>query len=218
MPASLLDHVSTYTHSFFLVLRANSFRRGPLREHKQALRFRPGGAHALIGIDIDELNRADINLEDMFGSSAHRLRQRLLETPCPMQRLALLEGWLLRLASDPTPDPAIAYAIAELGRTPQVARIGIVQRETSYSAARFSILFRRHVGMSPKRYARLLRFRAVVAQAHPQRTVDWSRIAVDGGYYDQAHLSHEFREFAGITPTSFMAMRGPYSNHIALDE
>jgi len=182
------------------------------------LSFRPGGAHALIGIDIDELSRCDINLEDMFGSNARRLRQRLLETPCPMQRLALLEGWLLRLASDPTPDPVIAYAITELGRAPQIARIGSVQRDTGYSAARFSTLFRRHVGMSPKRYARLLRFRAVVAQAHPQRTVDWSGIAADGGYCDQAHLSHEFREFAGITPTAFMAMRGTYANHIPIDE
>lgn len=182
------------------------------------LTFRPGGAHALIGIDVAEFSHGDIALEDLFGGTARRLRQRLLETPCPLQRLALLEGWLQQLTDEPVLDPLIAHAIARLDRTPQVARIGAVQRESGYSAARFINLFRRHVGMSPKRYARLLRFRAVVTQVYPQRQVDWSQVAADGGYSDQAHLNHEFREFAGITPGAFMALRGPTANnHLPLD-
>jgi AraC-like DNA-binding protein len=47
--------------------------------------------------------------------------------------------------------------------------------------------------------------------------VNWSQVAADGGYFDQAHLTHEFRQFAGVTPTAFMAARGPYSNHLPLD-
>ncbi len=179
--------------------------------------FRPGGAHALIGIDADAFGQGDIGLEDLFGADARRLRQRLLETACPLQRLALLESWLQGLAEQPALDPAIAHAVAMLDRTPQLARIAAVQRDSGYSAARFSLLFRRHVGMSPKRYARLLRFRAVVAQVRSQRTVDWSRVAADGGYCDQAHLSHEFRAFAGVTPSAFMDLRGPYANHLVLD-
>ena len=71
--------------------------------------------------------------------------------------------------------------------------------------------------MTPKQFARLLRFRAVVAQAHPLAAPRWSEIAADGGYCDQAHLTHEFRAFAGVTPGEFMAMRGPYPNHLPLD-
>jgi transcriptional regulator GlxA family with amidase domain len=85
------------------------------------------------------------------------------------------------------------------------------------SERRFGMLFQRQVGMRPKHYTRLLRFRAVVDHAAAQSAVNWSQVAADGGYFDQAHLTHEFRQFAGVTPTAFMAARGPYSNHLPLD-
>ncbi|GLQ46288.1 hypothetical protein GCM10007862_13390 [Dyella lipolytica] len=179
--------------------------------------FRPGGVHALIGLDAEELGKRDINLDDLFGANARRLRQRLLETTSPRQRLELLEQWLRTWSDDPSPDAVVLHAIAHLGCVPEVPSIGRLQRDSGYSAHRFGLLFRRHVGMTAKQYARLMRFRAVVSMAHPNAQPDWSRIAVDGGYCDQAHLSHEFRRFAGITPSQFAAMRGPYPNHIPLD-
>lgn len=181
------------------------------------LGFRPGGAHALLGIDIGELCRRDVDLDALLGASARHLRQRLLETPLPLHRLALLEGWLRRLHPEPALDPVIAHAVAMLGRTPQLARIGLLQRDSGWSAHRFGTRFRQQVGMTPKQFARLLRFRAVVAQAHPQAEIRWSEVAADSGYCDQAHLSHQFREFAGITPAAFADLRGPYPNHVPLD-
>jgi AraC-like DNA-binding protein len=47
--------------------------------------------------------------------------------------------------------------------------------------------------------------------------VRWSELAADSGYSDQAHLNHEFRAFAGITPGEFMACRGSGPNHLRLD-
>lgn len=177
--------------------------------------FRPGGAHALLGMSAEELAQRDINLEDMFGAHARQLRERLLETAAPAQRLALLEQWLRRLNEQPAWDATILRAVAILARA-DVPSIGRVQRESGYSAHRFGLLFRRHVGMTAKQYARLMRFRTVVDMAHAEPQLDWARIAVEGGYCDQAHLSHEFRRFAGITPTEFAAMRGPYLNHLGL--
>jgi AraC-like DNA-binding protein len=178
--------------------------------------FHPGGAHALIRLNAEELAQHDINLEDMFGARARLLRQRLLETVVPAQRLALLEQWLRQLTEQPIWDATILHAVAMLARVPDVPSIGRLQRESGYSAHRFGLLFRQHVGMTAKQYARLMRFRAVVTMAHQEQPLDWARIASDGGYCDQAHLSHEFRRFSGMTPTEFAALRGPYLNHVAL--
>ncbi|GGA51673.1 DUF6597 domain-containing transcriptional factor [Dyella nitratireducens] len=178
--------------------------------------FHPGGVHALLGISAEELGVRDINLEDMFGAGARRLRQRLLETIGPVQRLALLEQWLRTLRDEPAWDATILHAMTVLARVPEVPGIGRLQRESGYSAHRFGLLFRRHVGMTAKQYARLMRFRRVVDAAHAAGQPDWVRIAVDGGYCDQAHMSHEFRRFAGISPSEFAAMRGPYPNHVPL--
>jgi len=179
--------------------------------------FRPGGAHALTGEDHGVLIERDIGLEDIFGGSARQLRERLLHTPDARQRLAVLEHWLRQRIHTPRLDPAIDHALSVLHREPRVARIGSLVRETGLSEYRFGRLFRRQIGMGPKRYARLLRFRAVVEEAHRAGAVDWSRVAADNGYSDQAHLVHEFRGFAGMTPAAFMAARGPYTNHLPLE-
>jgi len=179
--------------------------------------FKPGGAYALVRVPISELAVRDINLEDLFGVAARCLRLRLLETSCPFRRLALLADWLRGLAEEPRMDAVVAHAIHRLEQAPEVPRIRLLARECGLSEKRLGKLFQHHVGMTPKRYARLLRFRSLIGRAHALTEVDWSRLAVDGGYCDQAHLGHEFRRFAGITPSAFMAARGPYLNHLALD-
>jgi AraC-like DNA-binding protein len=179
--------------------------------------FRPGGAHALTGEDATMLIGRDIDLGDLFGRAAPLLREQLLETPEPRERLRLLTGWLVQRMRSTALHPAIAYALGRLADPPQVRRIAPLVRETGLSERRFGTLFQRQVGMRPKHYTRLLRFRAVVDHAAAQPTVSWCQVAADGGYADQAHLTHEFRQFAGVTPSAFMAARGPYSNHLPLD-
>ena len=44
--------------------------------------------------------------------------------------------------------------------------------------------------------------------------VDWTQVALDCGYYDQAHFIHEFRSFAGLTPTGYQASRTAFQNHV----
>ena len=178
--------------------------------------FRPGGAGALTNEDMGAIAGRDVDLADLFGHAATALRQRLLETPQPARRLALLERWLHERMRLPRIEPCVAHALSGLQRAPQTARIGALLREIGVSERRLGQLFRRQVGYGPKQYARLLRFRAVVAQVHGLARVDWAGVAIDGGYCDQAHLAHEFRRFAGVTPSAFMAQRGPYPDHLAL--
>ena len=179
--------------------------------------FRPGGAHALCGEDMAAMAGRDIDLHDLFGACTDRLRQRLLESPAAAQRLTLLEGWLQQRLRADAVSPAIVHTLTLLQQFPQVPRIPRIAQAAGVSERRMLQLFRRQIGMTPKHYARLLRFRAVVAQAHRQPAVDWSALAADCGYCDQAHLSHEFRRFAGVSPSAFMASRGPHFNHLPLD-
>jgi AraC-like DNA-binding protein len=57
------------------------------------------------------------------------------------------------------------------------------------------------VGVTPKRYCRILRFQRALVGAHRGKRVDWAQLAVECGYWDQAHFIHEFRLFSGLTPT-----------------
>ena len=82
------------------------------------------------------------------------------------------------------------------------------------SPKRFIERFKADVGVTPKRYCRLLRFQRVVTNAHRGGATDWAELALACGYFDQAHLIHDFREFSGLTPTAYEARRTAFQNHV----
>jgi AraC-like DNA-binding protein len=47
--------------------------------------------------------------------------------------------------------------------------------------------------------------------------VDWAGVALAGGYCDQAHLIHEFRNFSGLSPGAWLAAERPFLNHVRMD-
>ena len=76
-------------------------------------------------------------------------------------------------------------------------------RSLGVSRKHLGSLFHAHVGLTPKAYARVFRFRRAVDLVQKGRRLDWARVAMACGYYDQAHFNREFREFAGMSPGEF---------------
>jgi transcriptional regulator GlxA family with amidase domain len=69
-------------------------------------------------------------------------------------------------------------------------------------------LFRKSVGMSPKEFARVARFRHARRTAREGSQRSWADIAAETGYYDQAHLTEDFRAIAGVTPRVLLSELG----------
>jgi AraC-like DNA-binding protein len=63
--------------------------------------------------------------------------------------------------------------------------------------------FAAQVGLSPKEFARIIRFKSLVAQVMVTPSVSWGKIIADFGYYDQSHLIRDFQTFTGQSPTQF---------------
>jgi transcriptional regulator GlxA family with amidase domain len=101
------------------------------------------------------------------------------------------------------PDAQIAVDL--LTRTGGGERIESICRSVSISRKHLNDLFDTHIGLTPKTYARMFRFRRVVDLVQQRRSLDWTRIAMSCGYYDQAHFNHEFREFSGMSPGEYAA-------------
>jgi len=177
--------------------------------------FRPGGTLPLIGSPASEFTDADIDLENLCGRACSwRLRELLLAATDPETTLDVLERWLTALFRDRPRHPAVAFALAEFHTQPFVARIDAVKQAISLSPKRFIERFKTEVGVTPKRYCRLLRFQRAVAAAHATQLVDWTQLALDCGYFDQAHFIHEFREFSGLTPSAYQSVPRLFQNHV----
>jgi AraC-like DNA-binding protein len=82
-------------------------------------------------------------------------------------------------------------------------------RDAGWSRRQFTARFTRAAGLPPKTFARVLRFQRAKALLAAAGGPSLSEIALDCGYYDQAHLNRDFRAFAGCTPTELMARRLP---------
>ena len=163
--------------------------------------FRAGCAGAILGVPAAEVAGRHVPLPAIWGRRAEVLRERLMATTRPMQAFTLLERHLsARIELPLLMHPAIAGAMASAG-LPE--RISHIQRSTGFSSRHFIALFRASVGLTPKHYFRIRRFNEVARRLASALEEDLTNIAADLGYCDQAHLTREFRELAGITPGTY---------------
>jgi AraC-like DNA-binding protein len=170
--------------------------------HVVGVHFRPGGA-ALFGIAGPALADRHVPLEDIWGADAIVLRERLLEADTPQAMFGLLERELLaRLPSRPLVHPAVSFAVRRIASI-SAAQIADVQKETGYSARRFATLFNDAIGLAPKTFSRIQRLRRVVERVAQGDKASWADMAADHGYYDQSHLTKDFRELSGVTPAAY---------------
>jgi AraC-like DNA-binding protein len=79
-------------------------------------------------------------------------------------------------------------------------RVSLIQRSTGFSPRHFIALFRASVGLTPKHYFRIQRFNEAARRLASRVETGLSDLATELRYSDQAHLTREFRELAGVSP------------------
>lgn len=174
--------------------------------------FKPGGLGG-----AHELFDRSIPLDEFSPTESRQLIDHLRGAPTAAARLELLEANLASTFIAPRIHPVIQQGLDLLSRNPSLQTIRAIANENGLSARRFTHLFNVQVGITPKAYARLVRFQGVVGAVDNARRVEWASVAADCGFSDQPHLVHEFRAFAGTTPSAFIASRRPFRNHVAVD-
>lgn len=189
------------------------------RDHAAILgvHFKPGGASGLLGAPPGELSNLHVALSDLWGACAAELRERLCAARNTSERFRILERVLIgRLADRPRAPGAIATAVRELGR--RGVAVGDIAERLQLSRRHFIELFTRHVGMTPKRYARVRRFQRTLSMATTSPSSTWVQLALEGGYYDQAHLCRDWADLAGLSPAEWGALRAVpvKANHVAV--
>lgn len=176
--------------------------------------FRPGGARPFLKMPVDETTSNQTPLECLWGREASRVREQLLEARSPVARLGVLERALLAANPNPEVDPAVAYALRHFISAPGERSIAAVTSSIGYTPRRFIEMFRDEVGLTPKLFCRVRRFREAVERLRAGRDPSWAALAADCGYYDQAHLNRDFRAFAGMTPGEYVATPGDWAGHV----
>lgn len=166
--------------------------------------FKEGGARSFFPIPFHELFGSSHDLGAFVrGSVLAEVEERLAEAADDMQRVAVVESFLLDRLNETAGDRLVWAAVNKIKNTGGEVRIGELLRDIPLSRDPFEKRFRQVVGASPKQFSSIVRFRNLINGYSKQDSL--TRTAYEAGYFDQAHFIKDFRTFTGKTPGAFFA-------------
>jgi len=170
----------------------------------------PLGARLLLGLRMDELSNRTADLMELMGADGWRLAAQLREAPDWAARCNHFDRLLLQRLAGRNPLSRLAgWAYGRLAASAGTAAIGRLAVEAGVSRKHLVATFRSEIGVPPKTLARMLRFERVLALLDQAARPDLAGLALDAGYYDQAHFTRDFRALAGLTPLQYLRRRQP---------
>lgn len=162
------------------------------------IRFHPAMAGLFLRVPPAELTDRIAPLEGIWGSAGKRLTSRLDSAASAAECIELIAAALP--VPSRSPDP-VRLAIEAITAAHGSVDLDFMARQANLSPRQFRRRCFEATGLPAKQLCRVLRFRrasALAARGEPH----WSAIAAETGYFDQAHLIRDFREFTGQTPMS----------------
>jgi AraC-like DNA-binding protein len=176
----------------------------------------PLGAFAILANPLHDLSDRSVDLFAVIGSSAGSLGTKLDAARTGRERIGIAIDWTRRRSAKSRPvDALVATALARIERGYGALAISAIDELSGRSRSRFAAAFRDHVGLTPKRYTRIVRFRHAM-ELLSTTAMPLVAVAEASGYYDQAHLTAEFRLHSAMTPGAYrVSQRYPGSQHLA---
>jgi len=167
------------------------------------VRFRPGCAALLLGAPTREADRW-VPLERWLAGEATTLASAVARAGCTAERVAVIDEVLVQRLAARVSDPRLGRAVARVFASGGTTKIEALARAAGASERTLGRLFAAGLGLSPKRFSRVVRFQALLRRI--VGAPDWTRFAAEAGYSDQAHMSREFKQLFGCTPCEALGL------------
>lgn len=160
------------------------------------------GAGSFFRFPLHEIYGGLYSLDHFIAASRIRdIEEQLAEAGTNQDRVRLIQSFLCSELHDKQPDEMVVAAIRRMKASNDVIRMKELAQQLYVSESRLEKRFRIAVGISPKKYASILRMQSVITKyRHCERLTS---IALDAGYFDQSHFIKDFKSFTGLTPMQF---------------
>jgi AraC-like DNA-binding protein len=166
-------------------------------------KFRPGAFAPFSPLPVADLTDDSRPLEELFGPEGDRLGTDMLAAPDDRERIELVEAFLRRRL--PAPDPKlhlVTEVVAAMLASPADTRVDDLTSRFALSSRTLQRLFRAYVGVSPKWVLKRYRLHEA-AERIARGETDLPGLALDLGYFDQAHFSNDFKALVGRSPAGY---------------
>jgi AraC-like DNA-binding protein len=162
--------------------------------------FQPGAFSTLFHIPALDLTNGDFDGEEVLGRRINELYARLGDVAGFDDRVHVADSYLVAIRPASESLSAIVRTAMTVIRNNGSVRIGELAHQTGLGLRQFERRFNHEIGISPKLYARIVRFEAALQRRAVLPTTRWTDIAHDLGYHDQMHMVHDFTRLSGDSP------------------
>lgn len=166
------------------------------------IEFFPWAIPALFSLPAAALTNQYVDLKSLLGHRGQELEEKIFAAATGQERVHIATSFLRTLTNRPLP-PTVTAAVQLIDRSKGLMDTDTLLKKTAVSQRQLERLFKEFVGLSPRQYARVTRFETAVGNF--RKKVSFTEIALDAGYFDQAHFNHEFLEFTGLHPKGYLA-------------
>ncbi len=179
------------------------------------INFHKGKAYPFVQMPLHELTDSVVDGDLVLTNEIMNLREMILSIENIDQKFFAAEKYLLKHYSKKLGViPVIEFAVNKIVHSPSQSSIKNISEKIGYSQKHFIKLFKENVGLTPKSFLKVIRFQKAVHEIEISHKIDWTAIAIESGYYDQAHFIHDFRNFSGFTPEQYIQMKNDQLNYV----
>jgi AraC-like DNA-binding protein len=167
------------------------------------IKLKPAALTHLFNLEMHDYTDKVVDLEAGIGNHLQPLEQALFHTRDHEEMVSLcdqhFEQAVKQAAYQPSPiDQAVALIFSKQG----MVNVADMTAATDIGERQLERLFKKYIGLSPKFYARVIRF-STIFQLIQQEDPGWAGLAYEAGYYDQSHFIRNFKAFTGEDPSQY---------------
>jgi AraC-like DNA-binding protein len=167
----------------------------------------PKGLYHFFNLSMHEITNRMVSFEELFGPQGARLQNRVGDAEDPQEKIVLLQTALTHLLQKNEKEYTLLdHTLDILAQTHGMIRVQELEAHIGYTRRYLDLLFKEHVGVSPKSLASILRFQEVYQVWMQQKSPTFFRNHWPAYYYDQSHFIKEFKRFTGFTPQQYTAI------------
>lgn len=184
-----------------------------------SITFHPQGAQMFFDIPMDEILDQTVSLRHFQSEFIDHLEDDLYEASCFQERVQIMDLFLLkllRLKQMGAELPRLMVVIGLIDRSRGMVSIETLAKKACLSRKQFERVFRAGVGISPKRFLRIIRLQHAIFRRQVESAVSLTSLAYECGYFDQSHMVNDFKQLTGLSPKQYFSACDPYSDYFLI--
>jgi AraC-like DNA-binding protein len=172
------------------------------------------GAYKFLNIPMHEITNNLFSFSELYGISGKVLLQKMINEESPGKKVNLIQDFLFKqLQQKQRISSIIDYSVNFISSLHGLLSIKELERKTGYSKRYLDLLFKDHLGISPKTYSTIVRFQHFYKHLSKAEAFNSDKLSFLELYYDQAHFIKEFKRYTGYTPIKFKNVNNDFGKH-----